>query len=146
MATKYATQYDNAFNNGVKVGKGDIDGQVRSMFAEYVMDGAVTAGDVIKLCKLPKGARVIEAQVITPAFGGAGELDLGWLANDDEVADPNGFIDGLVTAAVEKMSATFNIAGLFKQFTAETEIALTSTITTTAITGTFKVQIDYVLV
>ncbi len=146
MATKYSTQYTN-INAGVKLGNGDFNGRVKSCFAEFVMAAALTGGDIVKLFKIPAGARVIEAVVLAPANGGNGEVDLGWLANGVDSADANGFIDAIMDTSAEllKSSTQVNTDGLYKVFGAETDVVLTCNTTTDATTGTFKVQLTYVL-
>lgn len=149
MATKYSTQYDNAYNSPyTKLGNGDKDGRVKSLYADFVLTEVFTAGDIAKIGKLPKGARVVEAIILSPVNGGAGEVDLGWAANGTDAADSNGFIDAAMdtTAQIKKSTDAANNAGLFKAFAAETDVELLGTVTTTAATGTFKVQINYVLV
>ena len=143
MATKYSTQYDNAYNNLVKVGKGDIDGQQRSMYAEFDLDGAaIGIGDIVKLFKLPAGARIVEATVLNPGWGATGEVHLG------TAADPDYFIASMTDAAatISKMTSVATHAGIFGQTTAETEVILTGVVATTNTTGVVKVQLDYVLV
>jgi len=147
MATKYSTQYNNAYNNGVKVGEGDIDGRVKNLYAEFVLTEVFAIGDIAKIGKLPKGATVIEAIIVSPADA-TGEYDLGWAANGVDAADPNGFIDAAMdtTAQIKKATDAANNAGLFKTFGAETEVELVGTVATTGTSGTIKVQISYVLV
>lgn len=147
MATKYSTQYNNAYNNGVKVGEGDIDGRVKNLYADFVLTEVFAIGDIAKIGKLPKGATVIEAIIVSPADA-TGEYDLGWAANGVDAADPNGFIDAAMdtTAQIKKATDAANNAGLFKTFGAETEVELVGTVATTGTSGTIKVQISYVLV
>ena len=147
MATKYSTQFDNAYNNSVKVGNGDVDGRVKNLYADFVLTEVFAIGDIAKIGKLPKGARVIEAIVLSPADA-TGEYDLGWAANGVDAADPNGFVDAAMdtTAQLKKSSAAANNAGLYKTFGAETEVQLVGTAATTGTSGTIKVHLQYVLV
>lgn len=146
MATKYSVQNTN-INAGTKLGNGDYNGRVKSTYAEYTLTAALAAGDILYVGKIPAGARVIDAVVQTPANGGAGEADLGWLANGVDAASQNGFIDALFDASAEirHIKDAANNAGYLKVFGAETDVVITGTVETTATSGTIKVQLTYVL-
>ena len=142
MAIKYSTQYDNAYNNGVKVGDGDINGRKKSMFAEFDLNGsAIATTDTVKMCTLPAGARVTEVTILTPTWGGAGSVDVGTAADADAY-----FAAITGVAQLNRMTDVITHAGIYSLTTVETEVLLTATVNTTATAGIVKVQIDYVLV
>ena len=64
-------------------------------FGQFTIAAAVEDGDIFEMCRVPAGAVVIGGWLQTDDLdtGGTEVLDLmvGWAANGDEVADPNGF-------------------------------------------------------
>jgi hypothetical protein len=63
----------------------EVHGRVRTVFGTHLTTSALTAGtDYIALCKLPKNARVISAELIVPAAVGttAGNLGVYTIGND----------------------------------------------------------------
>ena len=100
------------------------------------------------MMKLPKGARVLDAVLVTDDLGTTGTLDVGWEATADEVADPNGFLNAIdvnSAAAINKMSTTAGYPGMLKQFSAEAQISITASQATTATTGTIELVVYYVV-
>jgi hypothetical protein len=106
----------------------------------------LAAATVIEYCRVPKGATVVGGYIMGSDLDtGTEELDfdIGWAANGDEIADPDGFGNlGVVTGDV---SVHVPVAGIWipfqgvlltagpKTFNAET--VLTATINADAATG-----------
>lgn len=126
-------------------------GRVRHLYDEYTVDAADEFGTngIIKMMKIPKGARVIDAQVVCPATGATGIFDIGWAAgaDGDEAADADGFfsqIDPGAAAVDANMAGT--VAGWNKTFAEEVEVQIDCTEATADMgTKTIKLSILYVL-
>ena len=122
-------------------------GLVCAAYGAYTLAANPTAADIIEFCRVPAGAVVVGGWLMgadldtnaTETF----EINLGWAANGDEVADPDGFGDlGVSTGDV---SVHLGAAGLYyplqgvlmtagpKTFNAETIIQ--GTVVATAATG-----------
>lgn len=120
---------------------------------------AVAANDILEFCKLPAGAVVVGGWVTgddidtnaTETF----DMDIGWLINDDEAADPDGFGNlGVITGdAVAELKPEVSIymplGGILrtdgpKLFTAETTIAGdVNAVAATGGTGTITLVVLY---
>lgn len=152
MATLYSNQYQDAFVDVPSdfIRSGDVSGEVKFMFFDFTVPGTVpTNGDIYKLGKIPKGARVIEAVLSFPDLGTAGTLDLGWAADAAavETADDNGFLASVdVNTAADTIKMSDNLAngaGLCKLFSAECDLELKVTTTWTATSGVVKGYLLY---
>lgn len=165
MATLYSNQYQDAYVDvpSSKIGPGDQSGDLKFLFFDFTVPGtAPTDADIVKLAKLPKGARVVEACLSFPDLGTAGVVELGWAASAEkdgpngltgtvlEAADDNGFlasVDVNAAANTVKMSSDMNnAAGLLKNFSAEVDVQLLVTTAWTATSGTVKGYLSYVIV
>ena len=148
MATKYGVNHTLKYINvpSEKVPAKEETGKVRLAYDSFVFDAELAVTDVIKLMKLPKGAKVVDAIVKAPSLGATGIFDLGYEANGVDVADPNGFVstaDFGGAAAAKRMSAE---DGVFKELGAESQVILTCTELTAAATGKkIEVAVFYVL-
>lgn len=152
MATVYGNNYQLAYVDvpAKQVGVGEQAGRKRILFDSHTFAAAVNAiGDIVKIGKLPKGARVLEAVVYSDSLGTTGILDFGWAASASGaiVADPNGFISGADAggqAVLSKMIASS--AGLGKKFDEEVEIQLVFTEASDGAAGdSLKAWVEYVL-
>lgn len=90
MATHTATRADSDFpKSGGTYGNCFVAWGVKELTANPA------DSDLIDLCRVPKGAIVIGGYVMASDIeAGAGDeldIDLGWRANGDEIADPDGF-------------------------------------------------------
>lgn len=155
MATSATEIYQK--QNGDLQGKadvGDVNGRVRLMKIEFTGERAVYAiADIIKICKMEAGARIIDAHLYVPSLGTTGIFNFGWAASPShvevpEVADP----DGLASTAPDAggQVADYRLlgasAGFMKKFTGQVDIQLAFTEATTAATGiVFKGYIAYVV-
>jgi hypothetical protein len=166
MATLYGDQYSDAYVEvpSSKIQSGDFNGKVQFLFFSYPIPAVVpTNADIIKLAKLPKGARVLDAVLVLPDLGDTTALELGWAASAEldsagvavEAADDNGFmatVDGDVAADTFSMliiasGASANLPGLLKKFSAEVDIQIlvTDAWTSTTTTDSIKGYIQYVI-
>lgn len=127
--------------------KGELNGRVKTMFDEIVLAAELAANDEINLYKLPAGARVIEAMIVSPSLGATGILQLGHRANAELAEDADAFIasaDAGGQAVKAQMPA--GSAGLLKKFESETQIYSKCTELSAAGTGlTIKFLISYVV-
>lgn len=97
------------------VAAGGSAGQVLVAWGSYDIAAATADGDIIQMCRVPKGATVIGGWLIGEDIDTgteAWDADFGWAANGDEVADP----DGLGNFGVLSGDAVDgNEAGIFRQ-------------------------------
>ena len=79
MATVYGNQYNNAYVAvpSVKINPGDVSGEVKFAYFDYTITAVSVANDIIKLMKLPKNAKVLDACLSFPDLGTTGVLELG---------------------------------------------------------------------
>ncbi len=154
MATFYSSQYKNAYVDvpAVKIASGDFNGRTQIAYFEYTVVSAPTNGDVLKLFKLPAGARVLNAVVSHDDLGTAGVLKLGWAASADAVesADDDGFIVSIDVATAAQIITIHEasgaaVPGLFKKFAAEVDVQLAISTAWTATSGSIKGYIEYVI-
>jgi|GEM_PF-1519784 len=150
MATIYGVYHTDAY---IDVPANAVDaslwhGGSRRLYDEYVLVGEASIADVVKLFKLPSGARVHNARFVAPSDGTTGQWDIGWELNEaGDAADADGFIAGASAdtgaGAVDfKMLATR--PGWNKKFGAETQVVLTCLEATTASLGdTLKLEVLY---
>jgi hypothetical protein len=128
-----------------KIPPGEVRGISRIAFDYYVAAGALSNGDVINFMKLPKGARIIKAEVVADDLGTTGTGKLGWAASSDglEAADDDALIASLDfnTAAARTQMALE--AAKFHEMLAEVQVQLTLTAATTA-AGTIKCMVEFV--
>lgn len=108
-------------------------------FGTFTIAANPTAADIGSYCKVPRNAIVVGGEVYGDDIDTGTEaldFDVGWLANDDEVADPDGFgnfgvITGDAVVGIKpEVSIWMPLGGVLrtagpKTFTAETTIAVT---------------------
>lgn len=158
MATKYGAQTTKRLNTTPPklVDSGYDGGRVKCMSDSYALTADLSAADVIRMGRLPKGARVVDVRFVYPDLDASGgTIDVGWLASAEldssaaavEAADADGFL-----AAVDVTSAgSANMAedaptrpGFQKVFAAEVEVCLTILGDTDATSGTVYLDVYYV--
>lgn len=109
-----------------KLPKGEVSGKLRAVLdRKTLVDAAGTAalnvGDTVKGPYVPASCLVVDAKLSTnKSLGATGKFDLGYLASDDDVADPNAFVsdcDGGGQAGFARMAAAQAGAGLYKRTT-----------------------------
>lgn len=149
MATKYSNNY-TLLNNvpSEKIAPSDGYGKVRALYAEYALTADLASGDVIKMFRIPKGARVIDMIVDLPDLDtSGGTVDIGWskdlknlgTSGGGEDADADGFkanVD-VATAAIKSQLAAGS-AGFGKKFAEECDFQITIDGDTDATSGTIK--------
>jgi hypothetical protein len=154
MATFYSNQYQEAFITIPSVNNrpGDVSGHILCAYADFTVPAvAPIANDVFKLCKIPKGARVVEVYVAFPDLGTTGLVDIGYSASVDgvETASATAFlasVDVNTAAAIVCMSEQANPAGFGKLFASEVDLELKVNTAWTAVAGTVKVILHYRIV
>lgn len=158
MSTLYSDQFSDAYVEvpRSKINSPDANGIPQIAYFSYSLPSVAPSNDdVIKLLKIPKGARVLDLVLDLPDLGDTTVLDVGYAASAElsggsavEAADDNAFlasIDGDVAKDTFSMQqaqeAGGNLAGFLKKFSAEVDLqikvtdAWTSTTTTDSIKG-----------
>jgi len=154
----YGTEYNNAYIAEPEV-KNDVSlqhGRLRYLSGTYTIPSGDILGTsaIVKMFKLPKGARVIEALMSSDDLGTTGDLNVGWAASEEEdengtvleAADADGFFANLdVNAAAISRTAFVNtVAGFRKRFDAQVDVQVSIPEATTT-DGTFFLEMYYVL-
>jgi hypothetical protein len=156
MATLYGDGFANAYNAkpSLKDAVGNQGGRVQRLYFEYTITAAPTANDIIKVAKIPKGARVYGAGLKFGDLGTTGVLELGFAADVDavETADADAFLASVdVNAAADfvtmdqQQEAGGALAGHLKKFSAECDLQILVTTAWTVTSGTIKGYLDYVV-
>ncbi len=131
-------------------------------FGEITVAINPVAADIYEMCKLPRGAIVLggwyRADTLDSDATETLDMDVGWAANGDEVADPDGLGNygvqkGDVIAGYKQDAVGVQLAlggVLFsvgpKTFNAETTIIVTAVVTAaTFAAGPMSVQVDYIV-
>jgi hypothetical protein len=154
----YGTEFNNTYVAEPEV-KNDVTlqhGRLRYLSGTYTIPSGDVIGTsaIIKLFKLPKGARVIECLATSDDLGTTGDLNIGWAASEEtdendvvlEAADEDGFFVALdVNAgAVSRTAMASTVAGYRKKFDAAVDVQVQpSEITTGA--GDILLEMYYVL-
>jgi hypothetical protein len=157
MATLYGDQYQDAFVDkpSTKIRHGDVSGDKKLLYFEYTITAAPSNSDVIKVGKLPLGARVINAGLQFPDLGTAGTLELGFDAGADdlETADPDAFLVSVdvnsardAVSMQQQMEAGGNNAGYMKVLADTVDVEIFVTAAWTVTSGTIKGFVEYVMV
>lgn len=119
------------------------------------------ASDVYEMCRIPAGAVVVGGRIYSDDLDTNAtetlDLDVGWLANGVEAADPDGlgnlgvFTTDTVAGVKPESGYNFSLGGKLitdgpQAFSAETVIAVTCVATAaTFAAGTLSVVIEYVV-
>lgn len=154
MADLFTDHYNKAYVNdpSEKVNPGELTGRQKLLYAEYTpVANVLGLTDVIKLFKLPKGARIVDCHVKAPSLGTTGIMKLGHTASEDglETANSDAFI--VATQLDAGGQAVFGrptaaSAGIGKKFAAEVDVQLAFTEATDAALGdTIQAWLQYVL-
>jgi len=154
----YGTEYNNSYVAEPQV-RNDVSlqhGRLRYLSGEYTIPSGDVLGTsaIVKLFKLPKGARVIECLASSDDLGTTGDLDIGWADSEEvdengtvlEAADDDGFFADLdVNAdAISRTAMTNAVAGFRKKFAAEVDVQIAIPEATTT-DGTIFVEMYYIL-
>ena len=123
---------------GAAVPSHGMGGNVKVACGSLELATALAANDILNMCKLPAGAVVFGGWIQAEDLDTGTEtldIDAGWLVNDDEAADPDGFgnfgvwTGDAVTGIKPETGVYFPLGGVLftdgpKLFTAETTISL----------------------
>jgi hypothetical protein len=136
-------------------------GNLRCAYGTIEVAANPVAADVYEMCRVPAGAVIVEGRIYGDDLDTNAtetlDLDVGWLANGTEVADPDGLgnfgVMGTDTVAGIKPEAGYNYALGGKlitdgpqAFTAETVIAVTCVATAaTFAAGTLSLVVYYIV-
>lgn len=155
MATLTATRAASTF----PVFQPQGSGALAVAYGSYTLTANPTAADILKACKVPKGAVVLGGLVRGEDIDTgieAFDFDVGWAANGVDAADPDGFGNfGVVTGDVvtewkPEVSILLPLNGVLKSgpvtFGAETTIQIVFNVAAAAGgTGVMWVQVWYVV-
>ena len=148
MATVYGvnkTKMNNPIGSNI-LDSGVNKGQVCAMYDSYEASG-LALGSVIQMCDtLPKGALVMEIALITDNLGGSATLDIGDTEDDDRYASAIDISGQATTYNWPVTTAGANIANLgYVVGTATSDDQIALTINTSAVTGTIKLVVKYMV-
>jgi hypothetical protein len=127
---------------------GEQNGRQRIMYASYTLLADATSGDILKMFKIPKGARVTNWAFQFEDLGGTGTANIGWAASSDAVesASATGFHSALdVSGQVALSTPAAGIAGQFKKFSAEVDVQIALPTTSGATGKIIKGAVMYVI-
>lgn len=138
MATKTATAAQS-----ISPAHYNVNG-VTSRVVDYTLNAvSLSAGDVIQMCKVPPGARIIDLTISFDLLGAAGVSSYTLTGiGDGNDADRYMLSQSVVTSAVVRMSVP---GGFGYSYSAEDTIDVTiGTVTSgTAATGTVRLSLTY---
>lgn len=134
-------------------------GTLKAAWGTYDIAANVEDGDIFEMCRVPAGATVIGGYLMGEDLDTgieAIDLDIGWAANGDEVADPDGFGNlGVITGDT---SVHLPVAGIYiplqgvlaadgpKTFNAETLIQIeANAAAATGGTGRITLVVHYLM-
>ena len=125
-------------------------GKLRVLHDEITFTAQLTTADVLKMGKIPAGAKIYEVEINTEDLGVTGILDVGWAASADggEAADADGFYAALdvKAAANSRLKYVGTVGGFQKEFSEEVEIEIVPSESTDIAIGQFlKLTIFYSL-
>lgn len=128
---------------------GEVVGKMKVLFDEFTCGQNVYAisDKILVGAKLPKGARVLEAQLVSPSLGTTGIMQLGFLANGVDAEDLDAFIVS-ADAGGQAVKALIpaGAAGLHKKFEADTQCVINFTEASDSANGDkISVAIHYVM-
>lgn len=131
-----------------KADMGDFIGRVRQLFINFTLAAELGATDIVKLCIIPPGARVINYHLNIPDLGTTGAGTIGWAASVDgvEAADATGFAasTSFTTAADLKLASA--ATGFCKRFASAVDVQIAMSAATDVGNGlSIKGYFEYVI-
>jgi len=123
-----------------KAGIGEQDGKVRVAYDEYQMGAVLAAADTIEFMTLPKGARILDAQLSFASLGATGIIDLGISGDQNYLINQ---ADGGGQAVADKMGA--GAAGAFAKLVVDTLIIAECTELSVNTNVLIKCAVTYIL-
>lgn len=130
-----------------KILASEVNGRVRRAYGEVVLEGELSDGDKIAMCRIPRSATLIDARVVSADWGSTGSFDLGWADSDGkgEEVEEDGIFDGqLATSAVDEKMAG-DAEGYNYRFEKEVDVILEAKADSTALDGE-KIQVEVLFV
>lgn len=149
MATYYSDQYQQAFVTvpSSKIAVGDVNGDVKHLAFNVTLTGAVALSEIIKLGKLPKGAKVIQTRLNVSDLGTTGVLNLGYAASVEKDQAGAVLVAADAVAIASGIDATAAVAATYETIVsvaAEVDLQLVATTATTA-AGTISGYVLFVV-
>lgn len=158
LTNKNAVHYKAALvtSPSARIHQGDWGGKVRYMEDSITLDADAADGDIVKVGRLPAGAKVIAARVFGADLGGTGTLKLGNSVSVDgsasDAADDDSFIkaadsSGQAFDVADGASAAMRGAAIqLVRFTKEVDVELKFNGVTSGATGVIiYTRVSYVL-
>lgn len=129
------------------VTQGTDGGRIKHCFDSYALTADLAVNDVILGCRIPSGARVVDARLYYDALS-AGTVSVGWAAGAAavEAADSTGlFANIAVTSAGVKSLFTDNRTGtgFMKTFSEEVRTRIQTVVDTSATSGNIGLEVFY---
>jgi hypothetical protein len=158
LTNKYGVNYKAALVTvpSARIHQGEYGGKELVLYDKIVLDADAASGDVVKIGRLPAGAKVIGARVFGADLGGTGTLKLGNSASMDGTTDDAADDDSFITAAdssgqafdvVDGASAAMRGAAIgLVRFTKEVDVELKFVgVTSGATAVTIYVIVKYIV-
>lgn len=150
MAIKYGNNYSDRFvdHPPTPVAAKAMGGNLKVAYDDYDLSAALSTGDRIKACRLPKGAKVIEVILASADIDSSTNclLDVGIVyPNGDGTDDDNAFLASVnAQSAVSKaMSAQNNMTGFGLECEGEADIEIKVQVAGDATSGKIKLAVIY---
>ena len=135
--------------------QGVLGGVVKASYDKYTSAGAIAINSIIKMGKLPFGARVVGYWLKSEDLGTAGTMELGHSASVEVdtagsplvAASASAFLAGIVVSAAitaDHANASAALAGLGKSFGGSVDIELKASVATT-LAGSIETCVYYVI-
>lgn len=149
MATKYGVEATKRENSSIPslAGQGSQGGNIKVFRDTYEIGADLASGDIIRMCVIPNGARVLDVRVFFDDLDGSGgTLDIGWAAGSAgaEAVDADGFganVDVTSAGVYSMFTSQSTAAGFDKLFADECVVTVTTDGDTDATTGTITVMV-----
>lgn len=153
MATKYGVEATKRQNQTIPqlATQGTDGGKMKMAYDTYELSADLAAGDVIKMCRIPKGAKIIDVRMFFDDLDASGgTLDVGWAAGAAgvEAIDADGFgaaVDVTSAGVYSMFTSQSTRPGFDKTFAEEVQATVTTNGDTDATSGTITLQVFYVV-
>jgi len=124
MGNVYSDQYTTAINNKQLVKDNEWDAKFRVFFFSRTTTTAapIANGDVLYLCRLPRGSRILGGNVAWGAMGSSATAKIGTVADDDRYLTAATSVAAVGSAALAGTIALFH----GEELTVDTDIILTA--------------------
>lgn len=148
MATKFGVNATKRLSDvpSAKIAVSDQGGRKRVAYDSYTISAILAAGDILKMGKIPAGARILGWKIAVHTVSGAGSVKVGWSAGvtGAEAADDDGLdVSVDLTAQAISLEAA-SVPGYTKKFTEDVDIIVTGLVDSSA-AGLISVAVEYSL-